>query len=121
MLYQEALETVNIILLKSQKYIWRKSKKLGYKFVERITQSKDSCYRQHEPDNMSSAKILKERWEACKFGNVMTSEMESTAIFVISSIRKCRASLIMLYKDMKRTMEVAQEELIILLTEDIKK
>lgn len=99
----------------------RASKKLGYNFAEGITQSKDSFYGQHEPDNMPSAKRLKERWEAWKFGNVMTSEMESAAIFVISSIRGCRASSIMSFNDMEKTMKVVQEGLRILITEDNEK
>lgn len=99
----------------------RASKKLGYNFAEGITQSKDSFYGQHEPDNMPSGKRLKERWEAWKFGNVMTSEMEAAAIFVISSIRGCRASSIMSYKDMNRTMEVVQEGLRILIENDKQK
>ena len=73
----------------------RAAKKLGYNFAEGITQSKDSFYGQHEPEAMPAEGRLKERWEAWRRGNVMSSEMESAAIFVISSIRGCRASSIM--------------------------
>ena len=59
---------------------------LGYNYAEGITQSKDSFYGQHEPFNMPAESRLKERWEAWRRGNVMTSEMEAAAIFVISSI-----------------------------------
>jgi uridine phosphorylase len=96
----------------------RAAKKLGYNFGEGITQSKDSFYGQHEPENMPSCARLKERWEAWKMGNVMTSEMESSAIFVISSIRGCRASSIMSYTDMKKTIEVACEAIKTLIRED---
>lgn len=96
----------------------RAAKKLGYNFAEGITQSKDSFYGQHEPDNMPASARLKERWEAWRRGNVMTSEMESAAIFVISSIRNCRASSIMAYSDMRRSVEVACEALRILIKED---
>jgi len=83
------------------------AKELGYNFAEGITQSKDSFYGQHEPENMPSEGRLKERWEAWRRGNVMTSEMESAAIFVISSIRKCRASSIMAYTEIEYAIEVA--------------
>ena len=96
----------------------RAAKKLGYNFAEGITQSKDSFYGQHEPEAMPAEGRLKERWEAWRRGNVMSSEMESTAIFVISSIRGCRASSIMAYTDMRKTVEVACEALRMLIEQD---
>ena len=83
------------------------AKNLGYHYAEGITQSKDSFYGQHEPENMPAESRLKERWEAWRRGNVMTSEMEAAALFVISSIRGCRAASIMSFVDMKKTIEVA--------------
>lgn len=80
---------------------------LGYNYAEGITQSKDSFYGQHEPEKMPAETRLKERWEAWRRGNVMTSEMEAAAIFVISSIRQCRAGSIMSFTDMRKTVEVA--------------
>ena len=96
----------------------RAAKKLGYNFAEGITQSKDSFYGQHEPEAMPTEGRLKERWEAWRRGNVMSSEMESAAIFVISSIRGCRASSIMAYTDMRKTVEVACEALRMLIEQD---
>lgn len=96
----------------------RASKELGYNFAEGITQSKDSFYGQHEPENMPAEGRLKERWEAWRRGNVMTSEMEAAAIFVISSIRGCRAASIMSFGDMEKTIEVARGALKILIKED---
>ncbi|MEY8440139.1 nucleoside phosphorylase [Anaerotruncus colihominis] len=96
----------------------RASKRLGYNFAEGITQSKDSFYGQHEPETMPAEGRLKERWEAWRRGNVMSSEMESAAIFVISSIRGCRASSIMAYTEMRKTVEVACEALRTLIEQD---
>lgn len=96
----------------------RAAKKLGYNFAEGITQSKDSFYGQHEPEAMPAEGRLKERWEAWRRGNVMSSEMESAAIFIISSIRGCRASSIMAYTDMRKTVEVACEALRMLIEQD---
>ena len=98
----------------------RASKNLGYNFIEGITQSKDSFYGQHEPDSMPASARLHERWEAWKKANVLTSEMEAAAIFVISSIRGCRAGSIMsfLNTDIKKNIEVARDALRILIKED---
>ena len=93
---------------------------LGYHYAEGITQSKDSFYGQHEPENMPAEARLKERWEAWR-GNVMTSEMEAAALFVISSIRGCRAASIMSFGDMKKTVEVARDALKILIRQDAEK
>ena len=93
----------------------------GYKFAEGIAQSKDSFYGQHEPENMPAESRLKERWEAWRRGNVMTSEMEAAALFVISSIRGCRAASIMSFVDMKKTIEVARDALKILIKQDAAK
>lgn len=101
----------------------RASRNLGYNFIEGITQSKDSFYGQHEPDNMPASARLHERWEAWKKADVLTSEMESAAIFVISSIRGCRAASIMsfLNTDIKKNIEVARDALRILIKEDKQK
>jgi len=99
----------------------RAAKNLGYNFAEGITQSKDSFYGQHEPENMPVEGRLKERWEAWRRGNVMTSEMEAAALFVISSIRGCRAASIMSFGDMPKTVEVARDAIKILIKEDAEK
>ena len=96
------------------------AKNLGYNFAEGITQSKDSFYGQHEPENMPVEGRLKERWEAWRRGNVMTSEMEAAALFVISSIRGCRAASIMSFGDMRKTVEVARDAIKLLIKEDNK-
>ena len=99
----------------------RAAKNLGYNFAEGITQSKDSFYGQHEPESMPVEGRLKERWEAWRRGNVMTSEMEAAALFVISSIRGCRAASIMAFSDnMPKTIEVARDAIKLLIKEDNK-
>jgi uridine phosphorylase len=83
------------------------ARELGYHFIEGITQSKDAFYGQVEPQNMPNEGRLRERMEAWRRGNVMSSEMEAAAIFIISSIRRCRASSIMAYTKMEYSVEVA--------------
>ena len=87
-------------------------------FLEGISQSKDSFFGQHEPDNMPVSKRLHERWEAWEKGHVLCSEMEAAALFVISSIRGCRAAAIMDFKDMGKTVGVACDAVRILARED---
>ena len=91
---------------------------LGLNYAEGIVQSKDSFYGQHEPDNMPATARLHERWEAWKKGNVLASEMEAAAIFVISSIRGCRAGAIMSFVDMESTIKVACEAIKVLARQD---
>lgn len=86
------------------------AKKSGCHYVEGLAQSKDSFYGQHDPESMPAAARLAERWEAWKRGNVMASEMETAALFIISSIRGCRAGAVMAYESMRNsTIEIACE------------
>jgi uridine phosphorylase len=61
-----------------------------------ITQSKDSFYGEIEPDRMPIADQLKNRWKAWVDGGAVCSEMESSVLFIISSIHRKRASGVML-------------------------
>jgi uridine phosphorylase len=61
-----------------------------------ITQSKDSFYGETEPKRMPVADRLAERWKAWKAGGAVCSEMESAAIFILSSIYRKRAGGAML-------------------------
>ncbi len=95
------------------------AKNAGFNFAEGIAQSKDSFYGQHDPNGMPAAARLNERWEAWRQGNVMASEMETAALFIISQIRKCRAGAIMAYGEMNsETIEVACDALRELIKQD---
>lgn len=98
----------------------RAAKKLGYNFAEGITHSKDAFYAQTDPDTLPNGDYAIQRWKAWEQSNVMCSEMEAAAIFVISSIRGCRASSIMAYKqvNLPATMETAIEGLRLLIEDD---
>ena len=85
-----------------------------------VVQSKDSFYGQHSPETMPAEARLKERWEAWRRGHVVSSEMECAALFVISSIRRCRAGAIMAFTEMEKSVEVACEALKVLIEEDKK-
>ena len=72
-----------------------------------IVQSKDGYFGEVEPEIMPAEPRLRERWDAWVKGNVLASEMESAAVFVVSSIRKARAGCIMNNGDMDTTISVA--------------
>ncbi|MCD6356820.1 MAG: nucleoside phosphorylase [Anaerolineaceae bacterium] len=61
-----------------------------------ITQSKDSFYGEVEPDRMPVADQLNRRWKAWIAGGAICSEMESSVLFIISSIHRARAGGVML-------------------------
>ncbi len=90
----------------------------GLNFAEGISQSKDSFYGEVDPACSPVEKRLKERWQAWQRGNVMCSEMECAALFIISSIRSCRAGAIMNWGDMNRTIQTACDAVRLLMQQD---
>ena len=72
------------------------AKRLDYPFKVGITQSKDSFYGETEPDRMPIAEELHQRWDAWIKGGAICSEMESAAIFILSSIHRKRAGGVMM-------------------------
>lgn len=92
-----------------------------YNFAEGIAQSKDSFYGQHDPDSMPNSGRLHQRWEAWEKSGVMASEMETAALFIVSSIRGARAGAIMAYGSMNdHTIELACDAVKILIERDKK-
>lgn len=90
----------------------------GYFYKEGIVQCKDSFYGQIDPDGLPNGPRLKERWQAWRGGNVMASEMETAALFVISSIRKCRAGAVMSFQSMEQTITIAVDAIRALIKAD---
>lgn len=73
-----------------------------------IIQSKDAFYGELEPEGMPSEALLRYQWEAWQRGNVLSSEMEAAALFVISSIRRKRAGCVLNHLGkMEKTIQVA--------------
>jgi uridine phosphorylase len=71
-------------------------KKLGLPFRVGVTQSKDSFYGEVEAERMPVADHLRKRWQAWVDGGAICSEMESAAIFILSSIHRVRAGGVMM-------------------------
>lgn len=70
-------------------------------FIEGIAHSKDSFYSQVFPESVPLGEKLSAEMDCWKKGNVMCTENEAAALFVISSIRRCRAGGIMSFPDTK--------------------
>ncbi len=86
-----------------------------------IVQSKDAFYGEAEPESMPNEDMLRSQWQAWKRGQVLASEMEAAALFVVSSIRKVRAGCILNNRgDMKETIAVAVEAMRYLIEADRK-
>ncbi|NLJ83423.1 MAG: nucleoside phosphorylase [Halanaerobiaceae bacterium] len=87
-------------------------------YIEGITHSKDSFFGELDPDSSPVSARLKKRWEAWQRGNVVCSEMECAAIFVISSLRGKRASAIMNWGNMEDTIRIACDAVRLLIKKD---
>ncbi len=72
------------------------ARQLGLSHHCGVSQSKDSFYGEVERTRMPMAAHLEERWNAWVAGGALCSEMESSAIFVLSSIYRKRAGGVML-------------------------
>ena len=66
------------------------SEALGLRTHTGIVQSKDSFYGQHSPEKSAVCSELLANWEAWKMLGVKASEMETAALYVVSSARRCR-------------------------------
>ena len=83
------------------------AKARGLDYLEGISQTKDSYYGETEPEIMPLEMHLKSRWQAWQRGGAKCSEMECAALFIISTIRGCRAGAIMNWQDMNNTISTA--------------
>ncbi len=70
--------------------------RLGVKSHTGVSQSKDSFYGEVERTRMPMAARLAERWNAFISGGAACSEMESSALFILSSLYRKRAGGVML-------------------------
>lgn len=69
------------------KALYASAEKLDYPHHIGIVQAKDSFYGQHEPDSMPNSAELIAKWNAWKKGGCLASEMESSALFIVGSVR----------------------------------
>ena len=71
------------------------AKDLGYRYHVGVVQNKDSFYGQHSPDSMPISYALNNKWEAWKRLGVLSSEMESAALFTVAAARGVRCGTVL--------------------------
>lgn len=95
------------------------AKKCGKRAHVGIVQSKDAFYGEAEPEYMPTRPMLEYQYAAWTKGRVLASEMESAALFVVSSIRNTRAGCILNNRgDINETIAVAVEAMRIMIEQD---
>lgn len=72
------------------------SKRLGYNNFMGVVQCKDSFYGQHDSSRMPVNYELENKWEAWKKLGCLASEMESAALFVVSSFLRVKTGSVFL-------------------------
>lgn len=70
------------------------AKKLKYTCHAGVVQSKDSFYGQHDPERMPVGYELMNKWQAWIGAGCLASEMESAALFTVSSVLRARAGAV---------------------------
>lgn len=86
------------------------AEKLGIPHHVGISQSKDSFYGEVERTRMPMADHLEERWKAWVAGGAVCSEMEASAIFILSSIYRKRAGGAMLIINNSDLAEISNDD-----------
>ena len=67
---------------------------LSHPYHVGVVQSKDSFYGQHDPDRMPISYELKNKWRAWIGAGCLASEMESSTLFIVSSVLRARAAAV---------------------------
>ena len=96
------------------------AEEFGYNFREGIVHCKDSFYGQIDPDGLPNGDLLKYKWKAWERSRVMATEMETAALFVLASIRGCRAGSVVSFQSMEETVNVVRAALLKLIEKDRK-
>lgn len=69
---------------------------LGYPNHVGIVQCKDSFYGQHDPEKMPVSYELENKWNAWIKAGALCSEMETAALYVVSSVLRLKAAAVLL-------------------------
>ena len=72
------------------------AKRLNLNYHAGVVQCKDSFYGQHNSEKMPVNFELQNKWEAWKKLGCLASEMESAALFVVSSFRNVKTGSVFL-------------------------
>jgi len=71
------------------------SKELGLRWHCGVVHCKDSFYGQHSPTRMPVSYELEHKWQAWKRAGTLSSEMESSTLYIVSQILGARAGCIL--------------------------
>ncbi len=71
------------------------SKELNCKYHYGIVHCKDSFYGQHDPERMPVSKELLEKWDAWIKAGVLCSEMETSSLFIVSSVLRLKSGAVL--------------------------
>ncbi len=72
------------------------AKESGYGWHVGVAHCKDSFYGQHSPESMPVSYELKDKWRAWIASGALCSEMETSALYTVASVRRVRAGAVML-------------------------
>lgn len=86
--------TVTAALLQAARSVRQKEANIG-RIHCGVVQCKDSFYGQHSPSRMPAGQELMAKWQAWKMAGCLGSEMESAALFVVSSVLGARAGCVL--------------------------
>lgn len=96
----------------------RAAEELGLFYLEGITRSTDSLYAEMEPETVPLELEQRRRLKTLARAGAIASEMEAAALFVIASIRGCRAGAIVSFDAMDSTIKVAVNALRLVIKSD---
>lgn len=71
------------------------AKNLGYRYHVGVIQSKDSFYGELRPHKQAISDELNFKWKAWKAGGTLTSEMESAALMIVSTVLGVRCGAVL--------------------------
>ena len=88
------------------------AKDLGFPDHTGVVQCKDSFYGQHDPSTMPVSYELENKWQAWLRCGVLASEMETAALYTVSSVRGAKAGAVMLcvWNQEREKKGLSQEE-----------
>lgn len=75
-----------------------------------VVECKDSYYGQHNPDSMPVANMLKDKWQMWQKAGALASEMESSTLFVVASVRCVRCGTVLMLMSNKERKKKYQRD-----------
>lgn len=85
--------------------------KLGNTAHLGIVECKDSYYGQHDPERMPVGTDLQQKWKAWQMAGALSSEMESSTLFIVASTLRARCGSILLLCRNREAEKLGAEEI----------